>query len=378
MKSYHEVFPFLKKNQLLIGAWIAPPHKLDHLPDFNTLEQYQKIQEIGINTIYGLYENAEHHLDEVHKALDYAKQVGIHYLVRDTRVQQSNHMSDLKVLADPYMSKAAGVLVSDEPGIHDFEDLNRVYLNFKALYPNKLFYVNLMPIHANPNQFYWGAWQGHKESPRTVTKTDYYQAYVETLKLPYFSYDFYPFEGVFPNIRSDYFEQLETVRILTKKHNLIPLCFIQTCSFNAHVRIPTAAEVLWQVNTSLAYGTKGIQYFTYFLPENNHLEQFKGAIINHKGEPTALYEPIKKINEWLNQVGSILIESELISVVHEINHIQSSFVKQNEEYLLITNSSLTETLNYPIDSKQFIISMQELTGHVITLSPGEAILLKKE
>lgn len=378
MKSYHEVFPFLKENEILIGAWIAPPHQLNNLPDFNTLEGYKKIKEIGINIIYGLYENAEHHLGEVHKALDHSKQVGIQYLVRDTRVQQSNHISDLKLLGDAYMTKAAGVLVSDEPGMHDFEALKRIYLNFKALYPNKLFYVNLMPIHANQNQFYWGAWQGHKVSPKPVSSEDYYEAYVETLTLPYFSYDFYPFEGTFPNIRSDYYEQLETVRRLTKKHNLIPLCFIQTCSFNAHVRIPSPTEVLFQVNTSLAYGTKGIQYFTYFLPENNTLEQFKGAIIDHKGEPTTLYEPIKQINQWLNQIGSYLIDAELLSVVHQPNYIQSLFENECQTLELITNSSLTERLNYPIDSKDLVISMQQISGNSVNLAPGEAILIKKE
>ncbi len=38
--------------------------------------------------------------------------------------------------------------------------------------------------------------------------------------------------------------------------------FVQTCSFNSGRRIPTEADILWQVNTALAYGAKGIQYFT--------------------------------------------------------------------------------------------------------------------
>jgi hypothetical protein len=79
--------------------------------------------------------------------------------------------------------------------------------------------------------------------------------------------------------------------------------FIQTLAYNNH-REPTAAELLWQVNISLAYGAKGIQYFTYWTPEAARGEGFGPALITVDGKRTSRYYAAKEINTtWLHQVG---------------------------------------------------------------------------
>ncbi|CCV65121.1 hypothetical protein BN85301000 [Paracholeplasma brassicae] len=364
---------------MLIGAWIAPPHQLENLKsNFNTLEQYRLIKEAGINTIYGLYETPEKEPVEVLKAISYAKEVGISYLVRDPRIEHTTSSEQLNLQTKSYLKEAAGILVYDEPGIEQYKRLNTLYNDFKTLYPDKLFYVNLMPLHANQNQLYWGAWRGAEEALEEVDALRYYKDYIKALKLPYLSYDFYPFEGEFPSIRSDYFEQLKLIYELTKEASLIPICFIQTCSFNTHVRIPNKTEVLWQVNTSLAYGTKGIQYFTYFLPENNHLEQFKGAIINHEGKRTPLYEAVKDINQWVNQIGRYLIDAEVIEINHTEDVIKTTLNHKGETYLFYCNASLVKRMTYQSNINESIISQNQATpGALITLEPGEAILIKR-
>jgi hypothetical protein len=364
---------------MLVGAWIAPPHQLENLKsNFNTLEQYRLIKEAGINTIYGLYETPEKEPVEVLKAISYAKEVGISYLVRDPRIEHTTSSEQLNLQTNSYLKEAAGILVYDEPGIEQYKRLNTLYNDFKTLYPDKLFYVNLMPLHANQNQLYWGAWRGAEEALEEVDALRYYKDYIKALKLPYLSYDFYPFEGEFPSIRSDYFQQLKLIYELTKEASLIPICFIQTCSFNTHVRIPNKTEVLWQVNTSLSYGTKGIQYFTYFLPENNHLEQFKGAIINHEGKRTALYEPVKEINHWVNQIGGLLINAEVLEINHQKDVIQTTFKEGKEAFIFYCNASLTESINYQSSiNEQLISRYQIIPGTLIKLEPGEAIIIKR-
>ena len=72
-------------NVLRIGAWVSPPaanwNGMGN-PDFATLEQYQAIQESGINVIYALYENANHPV--MKRVTEYCAQLGIKYLGRDT------------------------------------------------------------------------------------------------------------------------------------------------------------------------------------------------------------------------------------------------------------------------------------------------------
>lgn len=376
MKSYDEVFPFLKKGEMLLSAWVAPPHQIgSNKLNFNTDEQYELIHRLRLNTIYGLYENALDNLDEVIKAIHFARSKDINYFVRDTRVKEAKKIDSLSEITKPYMSVgASGVLIEDEPGIVGFDQLSQSYKLFNSMYNDKLFYVNLMPMHATSSQLTYGAWVFNKETDKIVDYKDYYEAYAKKLNIGYLSYDFYPFEGEYPKIRDDYFKQLSYIYELTKKTDLIPICFIQTCSFNKHVRVPSKTEILWQINTSIAYGTKGIQYFTYFLPEQNEYESFKGALIGHDGKPTNIYNDVKDINQWVKKIESYIINAQVIDIKHEDLKITTTFNTNDEEFKFIMNLSLSNHLK-----------IEQLTGSKYichhecdVLNPGEAILIFKE
>jgi hypothetical protein len=100
-------------------------------------------------------------------------------------------------------------------------------------------------------------------------------------------------------------------------HGEIPAwVFIQTLAYDGH-REPTAAELLWQVNISLAYGAKGIQYFTYWTPEAARGEGFGPALITVDGQRTPRYAAARSINTtWLHQVGRELKPLVSESVAH--------------------------------------------------------------
>ncbi len=364
---------------MLIGAWIAPPHKIKGIEkNFNTQKQYKLLKESGINTIYALYENAKYHKEEVLKAIKYAKGENINYFVRDSRIIDVKKNEELKMYIDDYIELADGILVSDEPGINDFNKLKKAYQIFKEYRHDKFFYINLMPIHATKNQFFWGAWKGNLEVEKEYTYEDYYNSFIKEINLPYFSYDFYPFEGEFPNIRSDYFKQLDVVYSLSRKYDLITLCFIQCTKFNDKSRVPQKEEVLWQVNTSLAYGTKGIQYFTYFLPENNEFEQFMGSLVSNKGKKTSLFDVVKNINKWLNKISGIIINSRVDSIKSDDKKIVTIFDDGNNYYKMITNLSLEKTLEVEISNESDVIATRKPQNNSYILRPGEAIFIKKQ
>lgn len=366
---------------MLIGAWIAPPHKIEGIQEnFNVLYQYKMIKEVGINTIYGLYENPENHNEQVDKAIELSNEVGINYFVRDPRLKDISDVKDIKKISNVYMKKgAAGVLVADEPGTIDFNELSKGYNCFHEIYKQKMYYVNLLPIYANANQFLMGAWY-QEETQSKLDANAYYEAYVKELKLPYLSYDFYPFEGEFPNVRNDYFTQLEMIREITDREEIIPICFIQVNAFGPHIRIPTFKEILWQVNTSIAYGTKGIQYFTYFLPINNEFEKFRGSIIDHYGLKTKLFDEVKTINQWINQISPLIIDSKLIEVTKEDEQLLvSRFVGHHVEFKLLTNLSLENVYtskNFNQEAIKEIITMnKQINKNEMILQPGEAVII---
>ena len=192
----------------------------------------------------------------------------------------------------PY-SSLAGFNHYDEPGPGWFGTLARTLAVARELAPQLLPYINLFP----------------SDDPA------YYQQFVDVVKPSLVSFDRYPLlsEG---REDANYFHNWAIVRKAALSADLPAWIFIQTLSYNNH-REPTAAEMLWQVNISLAYGAKGIQYFTYWTPEAARGEGFGPALITVDGKRTPRYAAAKQINtSWLQQVGRELKPLVPETVVH--------------------------------------------------------------
>lgn len=192
----------------------------------------------------------------------------------------------------PY-SSLAGFNFYDEPGPGWFGTLAKALAVSRELAPKLLPYINLFP----------------SDDPA------YYRDFVDIVKPSLVSFDRYPLlsEG---REDANYFHNWAIVRDAALRGDVPAWVFIQTLSYNGH-REPTAAELLWQVNISLAYGAKGIQYFTYWTPEAARGEGFGPALITVDGQRTSRYNAAKKINTtWLHQVGRELKPLVSESVVH--------------------------------------------------------------
>jgi hypothetical protein len=192
----------------------------------------------------------------------------------------------------PY-SSLAGFNFYDEPGAGWFATLAKALSISRELAPQLLPYINLLPSD----------------------DATYYRNFVDVVQPSLISFDRYPLlsEG-----REDenYFHNWAIVRDAALHGDIPAWVYIQTLAYNNH-REPTAAELLWQINISLAYGAKGIQYFTYWTPEAARGEGFGPALITVDGQRTPRYAAAKKINTtWLHQVGRELKPLVSESVVH--------------------------------------------------------------
>jgi len=195
----------------------------------------------------------------------------------------------------PY-SSLAGFNFYDEPGAGWFATLAKALAISRELAPQLLPYINLFPSD----------------------DASYYRNFVDVVKPSLISFDRYPLlsEG---REDANYFHNWAIVRDAALHGDIPSWVFIQTLAYNNH-REPTAAELLWQVNISLAYGAKGIQYFTYWTPEAARGEGFGPALITVDGERTSRYYAAKQINTtWLHQVGRELkpLVSETVEHVNE-------------------------------------------------------------
>jgi hypothetical protein len=280
---------------LEIGLWVPPP-----LGEINAF-RYQEIQEAGFTFVIGLLEFDKGGEQAVRTALDAAELAGLKYIVHDPRLKLLSpaEMSQIPSLIAPFIQHPAlkGHLLKDEPSALEISGLAEVKESYVRAAPGKLAYVNLFPGHAASELL-------------RAEYSEYVEQFMQIYKPQVLSYDHYPFlteQSVFAGdeLTEDYYANLALIREASLRHEVSFWLFIQTLAFNGTHRDPTEAEIRWQVYTSLAFGAVGIQYFTYWTPDDSN-ETFGDALIDRSGNRTRHYEEVKTINREISAFGSAI------------------------------------------------------------------------
>ncbi len=205
----------------------------------------------------------------------------------------------------------AGLNLYDEPGSGLFRILGVARQALQNRAPGELPYVNVWPSYA------------HQSALGTATYEEYLDRYMEVVEPPLLCFDHYPLLSG-GGITGDYFYNWATIRRVSLQFGVPSWVFIQSVGFDSAYpgfqdrRRPNEAEIQWQVNVSLAYGAKGIQYFTYWTPDSQPGDslRFGQALIALDGTQTALYDYAKKVNAYLGVMGKALLPLVSESVVH--------------------------------------------------------------
>ncbi|MBS5661774.1 MAG: hypothetical protein KHW79_10920 [Clostridiales bacterium] len=308
-----------KGDEMPIGAWVAPPPAdVDGIgnPNFITDKYYQLAKEAGINILYGLYENLERRPEDALAAMNCALRSQLRYLAFSSGIPLKKSIKEMQTELTSFCTDHPaylGVLAYDEPAEAEFDQLEKLASYYQAVLPDKLFYANLLPYCAKVTQI-----KKHKqdESGRPTT-TQEYKKYLETfiqkLNPVVVSFDNYPCEGPFPEMADHYFLNLSMVSAAARKYNKPAWCFIQTCSWNNNVRVPSDVEILWQVNTALAYGMKGIQYFTFWQPLVDGV--WRGGMIAPDGEKYPQYYYVQNANRQIQLCQHLLMNSHFVGLM---------------------------------------------------------------
>jgi hypothetical protein len=154
----------------------------------------------------------------------------------------------------------------------------------------------------------------------TRTYERYLELYFEKVNPPLLSFDHYPLLTR-NKITSDYFYNWAVIRRFSLRFGVPSWVFIQSMGFDgsklglAKRRRPDEHEIFWQINVSLAYGAKGILYFTYWTPSDPRVP-FGDALVTRGGQLTSLYQYATNANDYLRVVGKVLLPLTSESVVH--------------------------------------------------------------
>ena len=329
-----------------IGGWVEPlPPSLVDGEDLLTEESYRKIKNGGFDFVCSIYSSFPDEADQVLRHLDDAEKADVKLFITDKTAQKGrldeNFEKNLEENRKRYASKRSflGWLVKDEPGSKMFGDLKERCERLSKIDEKAELYVNLLPTYSPGFMLEDGyvvenaVWE--KCDPIAYEK--YVSDYLKQIKPKFLSYDFYPFDngesGV--SVLPDYFYQLSVAMRAAANEGIPCIPFVQACKFNKWSRNPTREERLWQINTTLAYGAKGIQYFTLWAPVNNDYENFEGYPIGAKGELGKEYADVKAFNAWIKKIGEKLkklafcglyASGETPAPIQEIDLIQDDLV----------------------------------------------------
>jgi hypothetical protein len=281
---------------------------------------------------------------------------------------------------------ALGVLLRDEPSVQQMTILGRVSAALLKAMPGKLPYVNLFPNYANSGQLGADTYEQHLRS------------YMKIVNLPYLSWDNYSLTD--GEMQPSFYENLDIVRQITIEAG-IPFwnCILANALFR--YMEPSDATFSLQVYGTLAYGGRGIEYFTYRTPD---VGNFRLGSVDQYGYRTATWDMMRRINAQLHALAPTMLKLHSTGVYHwpvataagtpQIKELRSDgkfligeFKSDDGEiWVLLVNKSLQASTRFNVilrrpDAKAMRLSAAtakegELGGEGNWLAPGAGVLFR--
>ncbi len=292
-------------DMFVIGGFGGPP------PEKLNSNSMRDVAYSGINVL--IPGNGVESPKPILKMLDLAEQIGIKIIPIDSRFFVANTNKNIsnkefisiiaKEIVKDYSKHPAlfAYGICDEPKSDKFQMLCESSDIFKKLDPKHPPLINLFPSYGSPAQLGFADFR------------DYIQNFIKTVNPAILSYDHYPLRET--KTETGWHKDLEIVRDEAKKSKIPFWIFIQSEGIKNYLKVPTREEIMWQANTALAYGARGILWFCYWTPPETKLdgkitEVHYSAMIDKTGKKTPVYDFVREENLFLRKAGQDLMDWE--------------------------------------------------------------------
>ncbi len=286
-----------------------------------------------------------------------------------------------------------GYHLIDEPATALVPNVVRWAKAFEAAAPEQVAYTNFLPIAGSADGA--GKVEGEYEK--------YLRSYLDPAQPRAFSFDHYSFfdDG---GIRPTYFDCLEVARQASIESN-VPLWHVALANAHFHYAEPRPAIFRFQIFTSLAYGVRGMGWFTYTARDRGN---YRDTAIDAFGQRTATWEMLRDANFQLQRLAPHVVKLKSVNVFHHPDVPsgcrgidQSKFVASikgagpfcvgefedadGKPAILIVNRNLTRSTQFTVVPKEktAMQRVSSLTGQVRPmgaednwLAPGGGLLLR--
>jgi len=336
------------------------------------------------------------------KTLKTCRKAGIKAIVSDPRISSYDWTHFDENAARPNAIRAIkavrknpalyGYFVRDEPGAGMFPGLAAMASLLQQEAPGKWAYINLFPNYANADQLGASSYE------------DYLEKFIAACHPTQLSYDFYALmdDG---SLRDGYWNNLEQMRSAAKKHHL-PFWNIVLAVAHFSYREPTAADLRFEVFSSLAYGARGIAYFDYFAPQAGN---YRAAAIDQFGHATPTWNNLQNVNLQIQKLAPTLLELTSDDTYHFgsiptgchgpgpdslVTNMAGEFAvgdfthADGTRYVMVVNKNVLKStlcqpqFRHPPKALKFVSpysgQVGAYVGEQVWLAPGHGVLLKLE
>ena len=335
-------------------GWVSPPN------DSTTPERIAEMAELALNVLLPAWADSGRLADNLRR-IRLAAGHGMRCLVWDDRFRRVYDTRELSVatvdtIVADYSGEPGflGYYFTDEPKPEEFEVLGRIYSDLRARDPVHPAWDDMGGISA------WNDWSRWDRYMR-----DWIAAAQPTVLCDN-QYDFFPHRD-----RGDFVANAAGLRALSNEFG-IPFWSIVLLVQHGPYRGLTPGELRWQVSHLLAYGARGVGYFTYWTPAPDPAWNWQPAVIGYDGVRGPWYGVLAAFNPGVRAAGETLAGLTWLSTQHSgsvpaggVGFVPDNWVRSvegraaigrfagaaGERYLLVANSdslaSRTVTLWLP-------------------------------
>ena len=318
------------KDVMPIGGYIGPyihSYSSDGnvFPEYITDEYYKKIADAGINLIVYSFTDYASAPEAVVKNLELCEKNGIGFFVTDGNVTGKIEQDEITVeeVAAQIVNYSdyeafCGLYMVDEPqatyySMGDGTRLLQKYEKLADIVHNELdilTYCNAFPIN--------------DLSKNKENYEKYVTEFCDTLQPKVLMWDYYPFDKYREGDMKVYFYNMNLMREKAEERNIPFWAYIQAGSQwndsfeelpSTKPYYPNEYQFNWNVNTCLAFGAQGIQYFPLMQPyqfslaENGGWDFERNGILGAMGNKNQWYFYAQNINKHIGAIDEVLMNS---------------------------------------------------------------------
>jgi hypothetical protein len=300
----------LNDSVQILGWWSIPY-------EYASVARYKEMKDCGFTISY----SATNRSSQIVKELAFADTAGMKCMV-------VTDYGDPVEEVQKYMTHPSlyAYWIYDEPTCSTFASLGEGIKKIKAVDPNHICYINLLPSFVADSTL--GA----------TSYTNYLERCIKETGCDILSYDNYTASLEMLNY---FYDNLEKAYKVSKEQNK-PLWAFALSTAHDPYPLPSIGKLRVQQNSNLAYGCDVLQYFTYWNPTTD-VWTFHEAPIKQDGSQGFAYPLVKEMNKEIQARAFVYHNAKVVNVWHLGDEIYDGCTK----YTIAEGPSIVSSLEAP-------------------------------